>query len=199
MKAILLSLLFFAICIPTELFSQDTLVLIDRKPKYGELVETGPDYVKFKRKRRIRTFERDKVFSLRSTSGTETILYVRDSLEGNIYSAEDMAFYISGQEDARRSYGTNATLWSIPGLFVGGVSSLNAFYGPVAIILYPVTVGLPAPAQKSGAGFDQRYKGNVFYSEGYATQARKMKVRRSFITTASGFIAGTVLIKIFVN
>jgi hypothetical protein len=176
-----------------ELEAQDTLVLIDREPKLISAYRIENDqvfYIPFgKMKERI--IEIDKLYSVRTVSKGEVILYKQDSLENNYLNAEQMADYIHGQQDARNSYGKQATKSGAGGFVFGFLGSATGlYYGPIFVIGYTAWKGASKPKYKKEFGFDKKYADNVFYKEGFGTMAKRLVSRRSAIGSGLGFLVG---------
>lgn len=176
-----------------ELEAQDTLVLIDREPKFISAYRIENDQVYYlpfgKTKERI--IEIDKLYSVRTSSKGEEILYKQDSLENNYLNEEQMADYIHGQQDARNNYGKQATKSGAGGFVFGFLGSATGlYYGPIFIVGYTAWKGASKPKYKKELGFDKKFVNNVFYKEGYGTMAKRLVSRRSAIGSGLGFLFG---------
>jgi len=176
-----------------ELEAQDTLVLIDREPKFISAYRIENDQVFYlpfgKTKERI--IEIDKLYSVRTSSKGEEILYKQDSLENNYLNVEQMADYIHGQQDARNNYGKQATKSGAGGFVFGFLGSATGlYYGPIFIVGYTAWKGASKPKYKKELGFDKKFVNNVFYKEGYGTMAKRLVSRRSAIGSGLGFLFG---------
>ena len=176
-----------------ELEAQDTLVLIDREPKFISAYRIENDQVFYlpfgKTKERI--IEIDKLYSVRTSSKGEEILYKQDSLENNYLNVEQMADYIHGQQDARNNYGKQATKSGAGGFVFGFLGSATGlYYGPIFIVGYTAWKGASKPKYKKELGFDKKFVDNVFYKEGFGTMAKRLVSRRSAIGSGLGFLFG---------
>ncbi len=176
-----------------ELEAQDTLVLIDREPKFISAYRIENDqvyYIPFGKKKE-RIIEIDKLYSVRTSSKGEEILYKQDSLENNYLNEEQMADYIHGQQDARNNYGKQATKSGAGGFVFGFLGSATGlYYGPIFIVGYTAWKGASKPKYKKELGFDKKFVNNVFYKEGYGTMAKRLVSRRSAIGSGLGFLFG---------
>ena len=176
-----------------ELEAQDTLVLIDREPKFISAFRVENDqvfYIPFGKKRE-RIIEIDKLYSVRTSSKGEVILYKQDSLENNYLNVEQMADYIHGQQDARNNYGKQATKSGAGGFVFGFLGSATGiYYGPVFVIGYTAWKGASKPKYKKELGFDKKFVDNEFYKEGFGTMAKRLVSRRSALGSATGFLFG---------
>jgi len=176
-----------------ELEAQDTLVLIDREPKLISAFRVENDQVFYLPlgKKRERIIEIDKLYSVRTSSKGEVILYKQDSLENNYLNVEQMADYIHGQQDARNNYGKQATKSGAGGFVFGFLGSATGlYYGPIFIVGYTAWKGASKPKYKKELGFDKKFVNNVFYKEGYGTMAKRLVSRRSAIGSGLGFLFG---------
>lgn len=176
-----------------ELEAQDTLVMIDREPKLISAFRVENDqvfYIPFGKKKE-RIIEIDKLYSVRTSSKGEEILYKQDSLENNYLNVEQMADYIHGQQDARNNYGKQATKSGAGGFVFGFLGSATGlYYGPIFIVGYTAWKGASKPKYKKELGFDKKFVNNVFYKEGYGTMAKRLVSRRSAIGSGLGFLFG---------
>lgn len=176
-----------------HLEAQDTLILIDRQPKLISTYRIENDqvfYVPFGKKRE-RIFEIDKVYSVRTLSKSEFIVYCQDTLENNYLNTEQMADYILGQRDARNAYGKQATKSGAGGFVLGFLGAATGiYYGPIFIIGYTAWKGASKPKYKTEFGFDKKFAKNPFYIEGYGTMSKRLVSRRSALGSATGFLFG---------
>jgi hypothetical protein len=192
LKAKLIFICIFSV-FSSLLEAQDTLILIDREPKLISTYRIENDqvfYVPFEKKKE-RIIEIDKVYSVRSSSKSELIIYKQDSLENNYLNAEQMADYILGQRDARNAYGKQATKSGAGGFVLGFIGAATGiYYGPIFIIGYTAWKGASKPKYKTEFGFDKKFVKNPFYKEGFGTMAKRLVSRRSALGSATGFLFG---------
>ena len=192
LKAKLIFICIFSV-FSSLLEAQDTLILIDREPKLISTYRIENDqvlYVPFEKKKE-RIIEIDKVYSVRSSSKSELIIYKQDSLENNYLNAEQMADYILGQRDARNAYGKLATKSGAGGFVLGFIGAATGiYYGPIFIIGYTAWKGASKPKYKTEFGFDKKFVKNPFYKEGFGTMAKRLVSRRSALGSATGFLFG---------
>lgn len=176
-----------------KLKAQDTLILIDRAPKIISSFRIENDqvfYIPFKKKKE-RIIEIDKLYSVRSSSKSELVIYKQDTLENNYLNAEQMADYMLGQQDARNAYGKQATKSGAGGFVFGFAGAATGiYYGPIFIIGYTAWKGASKPKYKTELGFDKKFAKNPFYKEGYGTMAKRLVTRRSALGSATGFLFG---------
>lgn len=186
----------------SPLLAQDTLILMDRKPILVQSFHIeGEDaiYVKAGQKKE-RKIEVDKIYSLRSPGKAEQVVYRMDTLENNWYTAAQMADYIHGQEDARTGYIPQARKTGAGGFIFGfGGSAAGLFYGPLFPIIYTGWKGYTKPKFTKENGFNEQFKDNPYYTEGFGTTAKRMVNVRSAAGSASGFILGVVTLTLVLN
>lgn len=184
--------------------SQDTLLLIDRYYKIVDIIEVNDSMVVYAKpgKRRLKYIERDKAYSIRSTSGKpEQIVYITDSLEGNIESAWDMKYYMQGQLDAMKGFKGKSNRIAISGVFFGATGApLGLFYGPIAPASYIVLRSIMPVKAKNRHNFNMDKVQDDMYVAGYNAMARKMTMKKLYWTSFVGYglgIAGFTLF--FIN
>lgn len=173
------------------------LVLIDRKPRKGIYIDTLERVLYYREPGtlNIREIEQDKVFAVRSITGSERMVYLQDTLENNWLSAIEMHDYIEGQYDAMRFYRIRPTLAASLGLLVGGAgSNLGMFYGPLTVIAYTGIVGFTLPGTGKSSGYNQMMLENEAYREGFSTAAKRKAARRSALFSGIGYIGGLTVL-----
>lgn len=183
----------------SSLGAQDTLILMDRAPLIVSSVTYDSLEVHYivQGKKKLKSMEIQKVYSIKRPNQAEEFVYVQDTLEGNWYTLEQMADYIQGQTDARNSYKTKASKSGAGGVMVGFVGSATGlFYGPLFIIGYSALKGFSKPSLEPEHGFDVKYAENPYYIEGFGTMAKRYTARRSAIGAAAGYILGAVTLSI---
>ncbi len=189
----------FFLAIVSSANAQDTLIMIDRAPIIVSAVSFDSLEVHYTvlGKKKSKSMEIQKVYSIKRQNQAEEFIYVQDTLEGNWYTREQMADYIQGQKDARKSYKTKASRAGAGGVMVGFVGSATGlFYGPLFIIGYSALKGYSKPSLKPEYGFDVKYAENPYYIEGFGTMAKRYTSRRSAAGAAAGYILGAVTLSI---
>jgi len=197
------SFLYFCLILSSSnLFGQDTLVLIDRKPILISSSRVENDYVYYVKagRKREKKIEQDKVYSHRSKGKPDQIYYKQDTLENNWYTAEQMAFYINGQVDARNGYLKQARKTGSGGMMFGFAgAAAGMFYGPLFVIGYTAWKGYTLPKFTAENGYNQAYIDNPYYKEGFGTTAKRMVTKRSAAGSAAGYILGVVTLTLVLN
>jgi hypothetical protein len=179
--------------------AQDTLIMIDRAPMVVSSVEVDLAQVYYTKqgKKKQKSMEIYKVYSIKRANKEEQFIYVQDTLEGNWYTREQMADYIAGQADARAMYKTKAARAGAGGVMIGFLGSgTGLVYGPFFVIGYTVLKGYSKPSLKKENGFNEAFFGNPYYTEGFGTMAKRYTVRRSAAGAAAGYILGAITLSI---
>ncbi len=181
------------------LIAQDTLILIDRHPIVVVSHRFESDQVFYipAGKKREKSMEADKVFSIRAAGKPEQVVYRLDTLENNWYTADQMSDYIRGQHDAQKGYLSQANKTGSGGVMVGFAGAATGlFYGPLFIIGYTGWKGYTRPQFTKENGYNEAFTGNVYYQEGFGTAAKRMVSRRSALGSAAGFVLGVVTLSL---
>lgn len=190
--------LFFLFIISSVMSAQnDTLLIIDRKPKRiaDYRVQGDSVFYQISTGSSWRWIERDRVYGVRRNSGLLDTLYVIDTLENNWRSAAEMAEYIQGQNDALKYYGRRTVFAAAGGLLVGGLSSgAGILYGPFGVLMYTGLVAIIPPSHKSKLGFNQWCVDSEPYREGFDTAAKRKSVRRAAMFAGIGYATGLIVL-----
>lgn len=194
----LIAILFFQ---SNFLHGQDTLLLIDRPFKIVDIVEVNDTMVVYAKpgKRRLRYIERDKAYSIRSSKGKpEQVVYLVDSLEGNVESAWDMKYYMQGQLDALKGFRGKSNRIALSGIFFGAAGApLGLFYGPVAPATYVVLRSVMPVKAKPKHNFNMDKVQDDMYVAGYNSMARKMTMKKLYWTSLAGYALGVAAFTLF--
>lgn len=180
----------------------DTLLLIDREPRQITYVGSDSLYVYYTKPGRSRqkSIEILKVYGVKHSDGKTTVLYQQDTLEGNWYNADQMSDYIQGQRDAIKHYKRKANRAGILGFVVGFAGSATGiYYGPAVAAGYSVLRAYTKPSRKEKWGFNQEFKDNEAYTEGFGTMAKRYTTRRSALGATAGFVIGTVTLTLVLS
>jgi hypothetical protein len=200
----LLLLLFVLISFQTR--SQDTLLLMNgREMNCRILADTGTvfefELVKPNGKVKLRELHKNDVFSVKKAGQQEVILYAQDELLGDIYSVDEMRFYLAGEHDARENFSawpTFAVGFALcAGISLWGGDGYITAVGPP--ILYTMIQLVPKIKIREKTMSRPEYKYNDIYADGYEPPARSRKLFRamggSFAGSATGVALWFLLIK----
>lgn len=200
----LLLLLFVLISFQTR--AQDTLLLMNgREMNCRILADTGTvfefELVKPNGKVKLRELHKNDVFSVKKAGQQEVILYAQDELMGDIYSIDEMRFYLAGEHDARENFSawpTFAVGFALcAGISLWGGDGYITAVGPP--ILYTMIQLVPKIKIREKTMSRPEYKYNDIYADGYEPPARSRKLFRamggSFAGSATGVALWFLLIK----
>jgi hypothetical protein len=186
----------------------DTLALIDRAAKVRMYVGIKKDslegnllYYRKPGRTKVKSMELEKIYSVNySNVKSPLLLYVQDTLEGNWYTTEQMKDYMHGQNDAYRNYKRKARTSALGGMVLGLGSSATGFIaGPFLVIGFTALKGYSKPKFKSKFGFNEHFKDNVYYQEGFGTMAKRLTIRRVAAATLSGYVLGIAGLTLLLN
>jgi hypothetical protein len=125
----------------------------------------------------IRKTELDRVFSVTRATGEEILLYKPDSLSGEILSAQDMRYFIYGQQDARKhykAYWTYAVGFASGALLPSlGIWGLPDFLPPFA---FAFLVNIPKITIKQKMVSNPQYMNEDAYLAGFQRIAEKKRM-----------------------
>ena len=174
-----------------------SLTLIDRYPIKAIFVDTSDGFLYYRLPGTLKMseIELDKVYSIRSISGAETVVYKPDTLENNWLSAIEMQDYMQGQHDAMKAYKKRPVLTGLGGFIVGGISAgAGMFYGPLGVISYTGIVGYALPKNNKRHGFNPLMENNEAYKEGFGTAAKRRSVKRAALWSSIGYVTGLAIL-----
>lgn len=181
------------------LFSQDTLLLMNGMEMSCRITaDTGTVFVvsmKNKRgKEKVREVYKLDVFSVTYEGKEEYILYEMNEPLGDIYTIDEMRFYLAGQKDARMNF----TAW--PTFFVGfalcggiAFAGQDGFITAVAPpLIYTLVQLIPKIKIRESTMSHPDYKYNDLYADGYEPPARSRKLIRATEGAFAGSAAGVL-------
>jgi hypothetical protein len=194
----LLLLLFVLISFQTR--AQDTLLLMNgREMNCRILADTGTvfefELVKPNGKVKLRELHKNDVFSVKKAGQQEVILYAQDELLGDIYSTDEMRFYLAGEHDARENFSawpTFAVGFALcAGISLWGGDGYITAVGPP--ILYTMIQLVPKIKIREKTMSRPEYKYNDIYADGYEPPARSRKLFRAMGGSFAGSATGVAL------
>lgn len=198
-KSLIFVVFLFSLFI-TKVEAQDTLILIDRPYKIVDIVEINDTMIVYAKpqKRRLKYIERDKAYSIRSHGKAENVVYLVDTLEGNLESAWDMKYYVQGQLDALSGFKGKSNRIAISGFFFGAAGApMGLFFGPVAPASYIVFRSILPLKARAQHNFNFDKVQDDMYVAGYNAMARKMTMKKLYWTSLSGYLFGLTTATIF--
>ncbi len=127
-------------------FSQDTLVFLSGKTLNGNINSINDIGVSITSRgllfKNTRYFYNDELF-LMSKKGQRTMLYAMDSANGNVFSIEQMDYFIKGLQEGKEHY--HAPFATLGGLASGVTGGFFGFWGMTIPTTYVFITGIKTP------------------------------------------------------
>lgn len=195
----LVAVLLFA-GLTNQLKAQDTLLLMNGQELHCRITQdSGTVFVfelaKKNGKIKIREIHKNDVFSVTKAGEKEVILYAQDEPLGNIYTVDEMHFYLAGERDARnnfKAWPTFAVGFIICGAigYIGQDGVITALGPPLAYTLFQL---IPKIKIKESTMSSPDYKYNDFYADGYEPPARSRKLFKAMQGSLGGSATGILI------
>jgi hypothetical protein len=148
-----------------------------------------------------REIHKNEVFSVTMRGETEEILYMQDEMLGNIYSVDEMRYYLAGENDARQNFKawpTFAVGFALcAGVSVWGGDGYITAVGPP--ILFTLLQLAPKIKIREKTMSHPEYKYNDIYADGYEPPARTRKLSRAMEGAFLGSATGVAYWLLFLN
>ena len=198
-------------------FSQDTLVFLSGKTINGNITSTNNVGISITTKgllfKNNRHFFKDELF-LMSIEGHRTILYSTDTSTGNVFSTDQMNYYIKGIQEGKEHY--HAPFATLGGLATGVTGGVFGFWGMTIPTTYVFITGIKNPKinmplqvsenliteqqysfPEYGLKYNEAKESKVtkedlyepYYNFGYQTAAKDKKIKNAIKGGIIGFIA----------
>ncbi len=174
----------------------DTVYLMSGKTVTGIVKDSADERLKIliPRKGNFKAdfIDLDLVYSVKYTTGTESVFYKQDTLFGNYYSAQEVKFFLQGERDARKSY--RCPMWTT-GAFVAGFAggyTENFFLTFLPPFLYAGATTLFRIKIRPGTVSNPDYLKYDTYLLGYEKQARQHRIFRSLLVGGIGMVSGFI-------
>jgi hypothetical protein len=175
----------------------DTLFFLNGEISTVKVIDTLYHTIKFlpgkkTKKPHVREVEKDRVFSLKYSSGQEKIFYTYDTTLGNVFSVLEAKMFMLGEQEAEKSYRNK---WpALIGLVGGVVSPLvlsNAvLLSPIPAVVVPLHTLIPTIKINTKEIRNKNYLQYDTYLMGYEKVARKKNFMRSITGAGIGLLAG---------
>ncbi len=200
----LLFLLSITFHVSFQCIAQDTLMLMNGRELGCNIIDdSGTVFIfeltKKSGKVKVRDIHKSDVFSVKRAGGTEEILYAMDEFLGEIYTVDEMRFYLAGEHDARENFDAWPTF--IVGFVVCGASGYLGQDGFFTAIVPPLAYTLLQLAPKikirESTMSSPNYKHNDIYADGYEPPARSRKIFRALQGSLCGSATGILTWLIF--
>jgi hypothetical protein len=186
--------------------SQDTLLLMNGRDLPCKIVEdSGTVFLTIIKKRSgkiiLREIHKNDVFSVTKAGEGERVLYMQDEMMGDIYSTDEMRFYLAGEDDARQNFDAwptfavgfalcaGVSLW-------GGDGYMTAVGPPIFFTLLQLA---PKIKIREKTMSHPEYKYNDIYADGYEPPARTRKLSRAMQGGFLGSATGVACWFLFLN
>lgn len=149
----------------------------------------------------VREIHKNDIFSVSSGGGGEEIFYLQDEMLGNIYSADEMRYYLAGENDARQNFDPWPTFVLgfalCAGVSVWGGDGYITAVGPP--IMFTLVQLIPKIKIREKTMSHPEYKYNDMYADGYEPPARTRKLSRAMEGGFLGSAAGIMYWFFFIN
>lgn len=194
-------LLLIVLALPVWLGAQDKILLMNGSEMNCRIKDDSGvvlviELTKKNGKTKTREVHKNDVFSMTPEGGSERVLYVQDSLFGDIYTIDQMKMYLAGQYDGRNNFRALPT--ALVGLalcgtaaYLGGDGLLTAVLPPV---IYAVVQLVPRVHIREKFMSDTNYKYNEIYADGFEPPARTRKILAGL---SGGFIGSAIGVIIY--
>jgi hypothetical protein len=199
--------LVFVFCIATlGTSAQDSVLLMNgREMECTVLADTGTvlllQMTKPNGKVIQREIHKNDVFSVSMGGSGEDVYYLQDEMLGNIYSVDEMRFYLAGENDARQNFEawpTFAVGFALcAGVSVWGGDGYMTAVGPP--IMYTLIQLIPKIKIREKTMSHPEYKYNDIYADGYEPPARTRKLSRAMEGAFLGSATGVAYWLLFLN
>ena len=197
----------FVFCVVTLCTrAQDSVLLMNgREMECTVLADTGTvlllQMTKPNGKVIQREIHKNDVFSVSMGGSGEDVYYLQDEMLGNIYSVDEMRFYLAGENDARQNFEawpTFAVGFALcAGVSLWGGDGYMTAVGPP--IMYTLIQLIPKIKIREKTMSHPEYKYNDIYADGYEPPARTRKLSRAMEGAFLGSATGVACWLLFLN
>jgi len=152
------------------------------------------EHVKKNGSTKMRYIDSYRIFSVTDSTGEEQIIYEQDTLVGNDFSAEEMRYYVYGEQDAMAGY-------KVPHLIVSSfiLSGVGGYYLSDNFVIFAVPffsvvlTGTPRPKIQTKSVRDPKYLSEPAYVLGYERTAKSKKILLAIPASLLGVISGAAV------
>ncbi len=180
--------------------SQDKLLLMNGSEVACHILSDDGTFMVFELtkkngKVKKREVHKSDVFSYTRADSAEHVLYLQDSLFGDIYTEDQMRIYLAGENDGRTRY--HAIPTGVVGFLLCGTAAYLGQDGFLTLVGPPVLYALIqlAPKIRIREKFmsSPYYKYNDIYADGFEPPARTKKIVTALKGGYAGAAAGIIL------
>lgn len=174
----------------------DTVFLMSGKTVEGVVKDSSDERLKIliPRKGNFKAdfIDLELVYSVKYSSGTETVFYKQDTLFGNYYSEKEVKYFLQGERDARKYY--HCPGWTT-GAFLAGFAggyTQNFIFTFLPPFVYAGATTFFRIKIRPGTVSNPEYLKYDTYLLGYEKQARQHRVFRALVWGGIGMVSGYV-------
>ena len=175
----------------------DTIFFLNGEVRAVKVVDTVYHLIRFlpekrKKKPNVLDVEKDRVFSVKFSSGQERIIYYYDTTIGNVFTVLEAKMFMLGEREADIHYKNK---WPFVIGFVVGVGSPIALsnavaLSPIAPAVTPLHTKLPVIRVNTKKIENKNYLQYDTYLMGYEKVARKKNFMHSILGAGIGLACG---------
>ena len=169
----------------------DTILLLNGTEIISMVYDTSFGNVTYKNPKADQdpiTIETSDVFSIRNSKG-ETIKYVYDSAGENDLTAEEMRYYIKGEQDAQKGFKPRGAFWTNMGIgLLSGAT--GSFLCPIPPFAFTALSGLTKVKIKHSTVSNLECLKHDTYIMGYEHIARGKRKTKSLLGGGIGLVGG---------
>ncbi|MFO0320935.1 MAG: hypothetical protein ACK504_00730 [Bacteroidota bacterium] len=134
-------------------------------------------------------YEYDQIYCVKYATGVNTYYYTQDSLLGNYFSREEMAYYMYGERDARKGFKARGSLIGA-GTFGALSGGLGLFFAPVFPYAYMALSGITKVRIRHETISNPNYIDQDAYILGYERVSRSKRRIQALIGGSIGLALG---------
>ena len=176
----------------------DSILFLNGEIRAVKIIDTAFNQIKFigkkkvNKKPKVLDAGKDRIFSIKFSSGEEKIIYFYDSAIGNVFTVLEAKMFILGEQEADKHYKSR---WPFALGFIVGAASPLALSNAVALAPLPAAVsplGIYFPKIKvnTKAITNKNHLQYDTYIMGYEKVARKKNFINAIIGAGAGLAVG---------
>jgi hypothetical protein len=176
----------------TKAQQKDTILLMNGQIVVEKIIDTLIGAVTVfdsKRPSEKLHYEYDQIYSVKYATGVNAYYYAQDSLLGNYFSREEMAYYMFGERDARKGFKARGSLIGA-GAFGALSGGLGLFFAPVFPYAYMALSGITKVRIRHETISNPNYIDQDAYILGYERVSRSKRRIQALIGGSIGLALG---------
>jgi len=184
-----------------SLNAQDAVLLINGKLLERKITDVNDNFITFEKNKKrlfsskIKTslikVETSSVFSVKYSSGMETVLYKPNPDAGFTLQEQEMQAFVYGEKWGRENF--RAPWSTVMGFVAGAAGGYYQFYGVPVPVVASVVIGLNKPKASYYKRMPQGYAENPYFAAGFKDYGRKKKTANAIKGGLAGFLTMTLL------